>query len=212
MNIARVNLLSVAKTTLTHRLNSIISNQYEYIVQTNYDSNAYFSNSDFNQAMSQTEEYLTVLSECLNCPRFMLDLYSRYPIDCDLKRLNQARPDILYPFLYINLSHCTLICTKKLLFLTIFCSDDHKCNYMCDSVASCLGAATSADPPRKSPSPSEISSSLSYSSKEPTPGPSTSNQGKVDVSMSEDIVLESLISSIQEMLPDLGSGFLKVAF
>lgn len=79
---------------------------------------------------------------------------------------------------------------------------------MCDSVASCLQAATLADPPRKSPSPSEISS---YSSKEPTPGPSTSNQSRVDsASMSEDIVLESLISSIQEMLPDLGSGFLKV--
>jgi hypothetical protein len=84
---------------------------------------------------------------------------------------------------------------------------------MCDSVASCLGAATSADPPRRSPSPSEISSSLSYSSKEPTPGPSTSNQGNVEAaSLSEDIVLESLISSIQEMLPDLGSGFLKVDF
>ena len=30
--------------------------------------------------------------------------------------------------------------------------------------------------------------------------------------MSEDIVLESLISSIQEMLPDRGAGFLKVDF
>jgi len=100
MNIARVNLLSVAKTTMTHRLNSIISNQYECYVQNKYDqsSKKCLSISDFNQAMSQTEEYLTVLSECLNCPRFMVDLYSRYPIDCDLKRLNQARPDILYPF------------------------------------------------------------------------------------------------------------------
>jgi hypothetical protein len=39
MNIARVNLLSVAKTTMTHRLNTIISNQYVYFVHNKCDSN-----------------------------------------------------------------------------------------------------------------------------------------------------------------------------
>jgi len=68
-----------------------------------------------------------------------------------------------------------------------------------------------SEPPRKSPSPSEPSSSQSYSSKEPTPGPSSSYQNtNDDATMSLDVLLESIISSIQEMLPDLGSGFLKV--
>jgi hypothetical protein len=67
-------------------------------------------------------------------------------------------------------------------------------------------------PSRKSPSPSEPSSSQSYSSKEPTPGPSNSLQSPIDSAEAAiDVVLESLISNIQEMLPDLGSGFLKVS-
>ncbi|XP_059476588.1 activating signal cointegrator 1 complex subunit 2 [Neocloeon triangulifer] len=165
MNCARVSLLSVAKLTLNHRANSIISEH------------------EFTRAMGQTEEYLTVLSECLSCPKFIMDLHSVCPLDCDLKRLLEARPDIL---------------------------DESKCNYLTDSIFSCLESCSVERRNRKSPSASEPSSSMSNSSKEPTPAPSTSNTHiRTDEVMSEDILLESLICSIQDMLPDLGAGFLK---
>ncbi|XP_065340029.1 activating signal cointegrator 1 complex subunit 2 [Cloeon dipterum] len=164
INVARVNLLNIAKITLVHRCNSIISE------------------SVFSRAMEQMEEYLTVLSEFLAYPKFVRDLHSFFQISCELRRLHENRPDIL---------------------------DESKCNYLSDSFILCI-ESSSQESGRKSPSPSESSSTRSFPSKEPTPAPLAPKlPAKEDNILAEDILIESLISNIQEMLPELGAGFLK---
>ncbi|KAK3907745.1 Activating signal cointegrator 1 complex subunit 2 [Frankliniella fusca] len=136
-----------------------------------------------DELKSSVDDYLTMLTDCLSEQIFVRDFNSVYGIDNDLDTIAQISPDL----------------------------DTIKYNYLMESILSSYSLPKKKDlgaPCFKSSSSRSVAKSLKNMKLDETP--STSSKSSLGTSSKpHGVELDSLVTEVKDILPDLGDGFVK---
>lgn len=136
-----------------------------------------------DELKKSVDEYLTMLTDCLSEQIFVRDYNAVYGIDNDLDTIAQISPDL----------------------------DSIKYNYLMESVLCSYSVPKKKDldaPCFKSASSMSVAKSMKNLTLVESPSTS-SNPGQGKVNKPSGVELDSLVTEVKDILPDLGDGFVK---